>query len=367
MKKACEADPLSPDYAFYYASSFSDVDPDLYRRLSLEVVEKFPSTERGAQAIYWLALRTEDVEERIKLYNRSLTEFPPDKFGWSSSSMPYLFDIYLTSDPDRAVVFAQKMKSLGKSDRDIKSWEEREALAQSVIKVKALLSENKTKEAEEAAAAIIIPRYSGTTEFIKLLQAEVLFAGGNTEGAFDHLLKYFAAEPTDIIYSRLLSYGENLDKNEAAVKQDVKSLRYTSAVPATPFSLMAYLTNDTLSLADLKGKVVLLTYWFPGCGPCRGEFPNFQNVINRFKGKDVAYIGINISPEQDEYVVPFVKSSGYSFIPLKDEPDKRGNLTARGAPTNYLLDRDGNIVFKNFRTDDRNERTLELMIQSLLE
>ncbi|HUW92662.1 MAG TPA: TlpA disulfide reductase family protein, partial [Bacteroidales bacterium] len=150
-------------------------------------------------------------------------------------------------------------------------------------------------------------------------------------------------------------------------REDVHANRYATVVPATPFSLLAYITHDTISLDEFKGKVILLTYWFPGCGPCRGEFPNFENVIRKFKGKDVVYLAINIAPEQDEYVVPFVRSSGYSFIPLKDEPEKRGNLTARGAPTNYLLDRDGNIIFKNFRTDDRNERTLELMIQSLLE
>ncbi|MCU0378935.1 MAG: redoxin family protein [Bacteroidales bacterium] len=367
MNKACEADPASPDYAFYYASSFSDVDRELYRKLSLEVVARFPGTERGAQAIYWLALRTEDVEERIRLYKRLFAEFPPDKFGWSSSSMPSLFDIYLEESPAQAVEFALQMKSLSKSERDVKSWDEREKLAQSVIKVKSLTEEKRTKEAEEVAATMVIPRYSSTTEFINLLKAETSDAAGNTTGAYESLLKYFSAEPTDRVYTALLSYGSKMGKSELNVNDDVQTIRYATAVPATPFSLMNYMTNDSLTLADLKGKVVLLTYWFPGCGPCRGEFPNFENVYRKFKGKDVAYIGINIAHEQDEYVVPFVRSSGYSFIPLRDEPEKRGNLEARGAPTNYLLDKEGNIVFKNFRTDDRNERTLELMIQALIE
>ena len=71
--------------------------------------------------------------------------------------------------------------------------------------------------------------------------------------------------------------------------------------------------------------------------------------------------------EQDPYVVPFMKQSGYSFTPVRDEPEKRGNLPARGAPTNYLIDKKGNIIFANFRTDRDNERTLELMIRELLE
>ena len=62
-----------------------------------------------------------------------------------------------------------------------------------------------------------------------------------------------------------------------------------------------------------------------------------------------------------------MKSSGYSFIPLKDEEDKRGNLVAPGAPTNYLIDGNGRIIFKNFRTDGNNERVLELMISETIE
>lgn len=367
MRKACVADPGSPDYAFYYASSFSDVDPEIYRSMSLDVVEKYPETERAAQAIYWLAHRTEDVEERIRLYRLSFDEFPPDKFRWSSSSMPSLFDIYLERSPTLAVEFTQQMKALSKSEREISSWDEREKLARSVIKVKTLTEEKRRTEAEEVARAIVIPRYSSTTEFINLLKARASDAAGNTEGAYESLLKYYSAEPTDNTYSVLLSYGMKLGKTEVNVNNEVNKTRYVTAVPSTHFSLMNYLTNDSLTLADLKGKVVLLTYWFPGCGPCRGEFPNFENVIRKFSKDEVAYVGINIAPEQDAYVVPFVRSSGYSFVPLKDEPENRGNLTARGAPTNYLLDREGNIVFKNFRTDDRNERTLELMIQALLD
>jgi tetratricopeptide (TPR) repeat protein len=367
LKKACEAEPESPDYAFYYASSFSDVDPVRYRKLSLEVVDRFPGTERAAQAIYWLALRTADQKEKTELYERSLKELPPDKFNWSSGSMTYLFDVYLETNTEKAVEFAGQMKALSSDERDNKSWEDRRVLAESVLKAKSLVGDGRLKEAVEAADLIVLPRYSSSKEFLLLFKAEVSATAGEIPAAYDILTKYFAGEPTDRTYKALLKYGMELGKDESVIKKEIHDLRYNLAEPATPFSLYSFMNGDTLTLADLKGNVILLTYWFPGCGPCRGEFPNFESVIRKFKNRNVKYVGINISPEQDEYVVPFVRSSGYSFTPLKDEPDKRGNLTARGAPTNYLLDKDGNIVFRNFRTDDANERTLELMIEGLLE
>jgi peroxiredoxin len=114
--------------------------------------------------------------------------------------------------------------------------------------------------------------------------------------------------------------------------------------------------------------VVLLTFWFPGCGPCRGEFPHFQEALSKFKGQDIAYIGINVVPDQDPYVLPFMQSSGYSFTPLRDKDrmaEKAYNV--RGEPSNFLIDRDGRIIFSGFMIQNpKAQRMLELMIGSLV-
>ncbi|HEY6081963.1 MAG TPA: hypothetical protein VIU45_00815, partial [Chitinophagaceae bacterium] len=55
LKKAMEADPANPDYAFYYANSFDPGNPVKYHKLSLDLVRNFPNSSRSAQALYWLA------------------------------------------------------------------------------------------------------------------------------------------------------------------------------------------------------------------------------------------------------------------------------------------------------------------------
>jgi hypothetical protein len=64
-----------------------------------------------------------------------------------------------------------------------------------------------------------------------------------------------------------------------------------------------------------------------------------------------------------------MKSSGYTFIPLEDyEGRNKGNLDNRNAaPVNFLIDKEGRIVFRNIRTDGSNEDVLEAMITSLLD
>ena len=367
LKKAMEADPSSPDYAFYYRSGFRETDPERYREGMLEMPKLFPESERGAQALYWLGYWTADTNDKIAIYIQLKNTYPPEKFRWSLSGMSGFFDAYLEQNPERALELAQEILSL--PDIDEKTWNANLKLAQDLIRVKNLMAQNKAKEAQEIIAEVEVSRWSSVKEMIILLKAEIADAAGNTTLAYDKLLNYYASTPSDNVQKMLMEYGKKVGKGTEKVFDDIWKIRDADAVQATPcsFDLEQYLKSGKTSLSDYKGKVILLTYWFPGCGPCRGEFPNFEHVIKKFSEKEVVYIGINVVEEQDEYVVPFMKSSGYSFIPLKGETDKQGNLTAIGCPTNYLLDQEGRIVFKKFRINEHNERALELMIKELLE
>ncbi len=81
----------------------------------------------------------------------------------------------------------------------------------------------------------------------------------------------------------------------------------------------------------------------------------------------MVYVGIDVSPEQDPYVLPLLKNTKFSFIPLRGTQEfAKNNYGVDGEPTNFLIDKDGKIIFKDFRIDNTNHRTLELMISSLL-
>ncbi|OFY44377.1 MAG: hypothetical protein A2X18_01875 [Bacteroidetes bacterium GWF2_40_14] len=367
LKKAMEAEPTSPDYAFYYRSGLKDSDPEGYRNGMYEMTRLFPTSERGAQSLYWLGLFVKDNNEKLAIYTQLKNQYPPEKFNWSSSGMYDFYYLYLHTTPEKAVELAQYMATVATRENDKKSWSNRVKLAQDLILVKSLMAQNKNAEAQTVVEAITLERRSAATDMINLLKAELSDITGNTAAAYKKLIYSYAAAPADDIYKTMEKYGKKLGKTKSDLFADIWKIRDSVAVPATPFSLEQYIKQGKASLSDFKGKVILLTYWFPGCGPCRGEFPNFENVVRKFTKEQLVYIGINIAAEQDEYVVPFMKSSGYSFIPLKDEEEKRGNLVAPGAPTNYLLDQNGRIIFKNFRTDDNNERVLEIMIEEILE
>lgn len=369
IKKASELQPDNPDYAFYYANTYDNSDPQKYKELSLEVARKFPESERGAQALYWLATRNNNVAEKIKYYEMLKEKYPPSKFGWSSSGMSGYYDVLLNQSPDKAIPLAEYMVQNSSQERDQKEWKKNLATAEDFNNANNLLAQNKNAEALKILDSIKLSRWSDAKNMLLLQKAKALNALGKTKEAYEQLKISYAKLPVPEIGSALNRYGKQLGKDQKQIDKDVWYIRDTSAKMATPFTLKQYFKPGSLSLSDFKGKVVLLTYWFPGCGPCRGEFPHFQNVVNKFKGKDLAYVGINIVPEQNEYVIPFMKSSGYTFLPLEDvEGRNKGNLDNRNAaPVNFLIDKEGRIVYKDIRTDGSNEDVLEAMIASLLD
>ena len=361
MGKAAAADPKEASYAFYYADAFEDVDTALWRKKIWELARNFPDNDRGAQGLYWLGERTKDNKGKIDVWEQLGKLYPPAKFGWSEGGMSSLFDCYLQEGmTDKAIELAT---SMGNSD----GFPQKLELAKNIAAVRNLAKEKKYAEARDKLAQIKLPRYSDAVNTVALLKAEVRDAAGSTQMAYDSLLLIQARTPNEGIRTAITKYGTKLGKSPQQTEKDIWAIRDKSTKPAPSFELGLYTSGGKAKLEDYRGKVILLTFWFPGCGPCRGEMPHFQNVVNKFNKKDLAYLGINVTPEQDDYVLPFMKGTKFSFIPLRGNGKWAQEVYhVRGEPTNFLIDKEGKIVYSDFMINNNNEQMLELMINSML-
>ncbi|SIO38381.1 TlpA family protein disulfide reductase [Chitinophaga niabensis] len=365
LRKAMESDPSNAMYAFYYAHSFKQ-DHSKWETMIFDVVKRFPANERGAQGLYWLAVDSRDSAYKAKIFDTLKNRYSPEKFSWSRNGMYPYFDLLLDIDPAKAVALATELGNM-KND-EAKEWAVQLTTAQKVLEVKKLIAEKKGEEAFALISSVKVPWYFGFNASRELLKAESIALSGNNQAAYDSLIVYFSRTPEVKLKKALSVYGTKLGKGAAQIDADIWKRLDAVSKPATPFTLKRYLRAGTTSLSDYKGRVVLLTYWFPGCGPCRGEFPHFENALRRFPGRAVDYIGINIVSEQNDYVIPFMKSSGYTFTPLEDVKGRaKGNLdNGGGAPANFLIDGEGRLIFGNFMINANNEDKLEMMIELLL-
>ena len=107
------------------------------------------------------------------------------------------------------------------------------------------------------------------------------------------------------------------------------------------------LKGKIVSLADYKGKVVLLDFWATWCGPCAEELPDLKELQSKFGAKDFTIIGVSLD-EDKRAVSAFVKDNAvpYPILLAGENPPEGYPVTA--IPTAYLIDREGIIVQKYF-------------------
>ncbi len=361
MGKASAAAPEDANYAYYYIRYYEDTDLAVWRTKIYELVKRFPNDERGAQALLQVASHESDAAGKIKVLEQLRTLYDPHKFAWSNKGMGVLYDTYLeagqTAEAKRLAV------AMGTDD----GWDLRQTLASGMEQVNTLMKAKKYPEALKQLARLKAPRSSDFANYLFVLKATAMHKNGQTQAAYDSLIALESKSPDDHIRSCLTTLGAALKKSNSDVEKDIWQAREKFITQAPPFELGLYTSNKKAALSDYKGKVVLLTFWFPGCGPCRAEFPHFESVLKKFKRNDVAYLAVNVMPLQDDYVLPFLQGTDYTFTPLRgtaEWAEQKYNVSAQ--PTNFLIDGDGRIVFSNFQINENNERMLELMIASML-
>ena len=118
---------------------------------------------------------------------------------------------------------------------------------------------------------------------------------------------------------------------------------------AMPDFTVATIDGGTFTLSEaLKEKdMVLINLWATWCGPCRMEFPYMEEAYEQYKDR-VAVIALSVEPEDTrEKLVAFAADNGLTF-PIANEGDLGlGDLYAyEGIPTSLVVDRFGNLVFR---------------------
>jgi thiol-disulfide isomerase/thioredoxin len=367
MANASKAAPNNPEYLFRCAYNLLETNPAKADELMKTLHSKFPQSQRWAQMLYWKAFRTTGLQQRIGVYEQLRESFPMANSKWAAWGMPEYLDLLLSTDAGAAAKMAiTLLQQPGLDSSQTAELQARKQLSLAFVQVQTLLAAHQPAAANDALKGLTVDRWSTEQPSLSLLKGRIALEAGGPKQAYDTLMACYVKDPARLLKDTLLYYGGKAGKAETTIYQEIKQQLMAGAKQAD-FKLEPYLSSGQVSLSDYKGKVVLLTFWFPGCGPCRDEFPHFEKVLKGFRKQPVSYIGVNGARQQDSYVIPFVKNSGYSFMSLKDVEANRHNLPAYAFPTNYLIDQDGRIIFKNFRVyDEETEKMLQDMIQLLL-
>jgi thiol-disulfide isomerase/thioredoxin len=100
------------------------------------------------------------------------------------------------------------------------------------------------------------------------------------------------------------------------------------------------------TLADLKGKVVLVNFWATWCAPCIRELPSLDRLQAEMVGKDFTVLTINEDRKGAEVAGPFLEKHGWKNLPVA--ADRQLALSramgVRGMPSTFILSRSGAVM-----------------------
>ena len=357
-RKATEAWPDNVSFWRHYVGSWAGTNLKKAVDLALQGADRFP--EGAASIAGYLAGRATTVREAREIYEAIRRKFPRQSiYGYTT-----LFSIYLAEDRDHALSFAQELVTLAPENKD---WPLLVHYAEALMEAESLLGQSRPDDATAALADVKLPRYGADPRLLDLTRARALDTGGNTTKAYADLLALFAQKPTDDVHAALLGYGQKLGRTPAGIESEILAQRAAAAKPGIAFALTDYATGKTVSLDDYKGRPVLVNFWYPKCGPCRGEFPYLQATLEKYRARGFAILAINGHPPEDSWVMPLIKGDKLGFVPLKGTEEIVAAYHVRGFPANFLYGPDGRIYYQPPPISGiAAQRELELQIEALL-
>ncbi len=116
--------------------------------------------------------------------------------------------------------------------------------------------------------------------------------------------------------------------------------------PAYNFSLQT-MDGKKVSLADFKGKALIIDVWDTRCPPCRAEIPHFVDLYAKYNAKGLEILGVAGGRDGIDAVNRFIRDYGIKYpnaIATQEFIDGFGGIDS--IPTTFVVDKKGSIVQK---------------------
>jgi peroxiredoxin len=104
------------------------------------------------------------------------------------------------------------------------------------------------------------------------------------------------------------------------------------------------LSGEKLTLAELKGKIVVINFWFESCAPCIAELPALNKLADEYKTSDVVFIAFGRDSESE--INSFLSSKKFDYKMVSGQFDiSMEYCVISGWPMNMVLDKKGIVRY----------------------
>jgi thiol-disulfide isomerase/thioredoxin len=196
-----------------------------------------------------------------------------------------------------------------------------------------------------------------------------LLSGSNTEGNFLPLILEVRAQAYEKIgnaslafddYKKLYTIGQAtaLDSLQRLFPMvNVKQKDFTSFIAAlkpnqgknvankdlAPNFSGTDLKGNKVSLADLKGKIVVVNIWGIGCGPCIAEMPMLNELVKAYQNQpDVVFIAI--TADQKDALTNFFKNRSFAYQVINNVGSISAQFNTNALPVHMVIGKNGEVI-----------------------
>ncbi len=123
--------------------------------------------------------------------------------------------------------------------------------------------------------------------------------------------------------------------------------------------------GQTVRLADLRGKVILINFWATWCAPCLAELPALQELYDHYKDNP-GIVFLFVTTEDLDKAQSFLDKKGFNLPVYRQVSPSPGPLRSNSIPSTYLIDKKGRIIAQAHRATRWNSRKSLNLIDKLL-
>ncbi len=132
---------------------------------------------------------------------------------------------------------------------------------------------------------------------------------------------------------------------------------------AKPFNVTD-VNGNKYSLEKLKGKIIVMNFWFVECKPCVMEIPDLNKLVEKYKDKEVVYLGFAINKTLE--LNSFLRKKEFKYHIIPDSREVINSYKISAYPTHIIINKNAEIVFSTSGLGPTTIADLEKGIEKLL-
>ncbi len=104
------------------------------------------------------------------------------------------------------------------------------------------------------------------------------------------------------------------------------------------------MNGNLVDTKQLKGKVLVINFWFTTCPPCKAERPYLNKIVDDYKS-DPNVVFIAVALDQKEQLVPYLKEHEFKYNVIPEGKKIADSYDLPGYPTQVIVDKEGKVAF----------------------